>query len=104
MFEKSSHCPGDHPQVCSVRSLAKTAGGKEIWVITIGTGNKESKPGIAIFGGIEGSHILGKELSMGFAASLLREATSLEIKELLDKITFYVFPDVSPDASEQFFQ
>ena len=103
MVRKIQSLSGDHPQVCSVRSLAKTAGGKEIWVISIGSGNKESKPGIAIFGGIGGNHILGRELSMGFAASLLGEVTSLEIKELLDKITFYVFPDVSPDASEQFF-
>ena len=34
---------------------------------------------------------------------LLRESSSPEIKDLLDKITFYVFPDVNPDASEQFF-
>ncbi len=25
------------------------------------------------------------------------------MKELLDKITFYILPDVNPDASEQFF-
>ena len=103
MVRKIQSLPGDHPQVCSVRSLAKTAGGKEIWVISIGSGNKDSKPGIAVFGGVGGSHILGRELSIGFAASLLGEVSSAEIKELLDKITFYVFPDVSPDASEQFF-
>ena len=103
MVRKVRSLSGAHPQVCSVRSLAKTAGGKEIWVISIGSGNKESKPGIAVFGGIGGSHILGRELSMGFAASLLGEVSSPEIKELLDKITFYVFPDVSPDATEQFF-
>ena len=103
MVRKIQSMPGDHPQICSVRSLAKTAGGKEIWVISIGSGNKDSKPGIAIFGGVGGNHILGRELSIGFAASLLGEVTSLEMKELLNKITFYVFPDVNPDASEQFF-
>ena len=92
-----------HPQVCSMRSLAKTTGGKDLWVVSIGTGNKDDKPGIAIFGGIDGNHILGKELSTGFIVSLLGEVSSAEIKELLDKITFYIFPDVSPDASEQFF-
>jgi len=71
--------------------------------LTIGTGTKDSKPGIAIFGGVEGSHLLGKELAMGFAGTLLKEATTAEIKGLLDKITFYVFPDVSPDATEQYF-
>jgi hypothetical protein len=92
-----------YPQFCSVRSLVKTSGAKEIWVISIGTGNKDNKPGIAVFGGVEGSHILGRELSLGFAATLLEKASSAEIKALLDKLTFYVFPDVSPDATEQFF-
>jgi hypothetical protein len=92
-----------YPKICSVRSLVKTAGGKEIWVVSIGTGNKDSKPAIAVFGGVEGSHILGRELSLGFAATLLEKASAAEIKTLLDELTFYVFPDVSPDATEQFF-
>jgi hypothetical protein len=93
----------EYPSLCSVRSLVKTAGGKEIWIISIGSGNRDSKPGIAIFGGVEGNHLLGREMALGFAGSLLRESSSQEIKILLDKITFYVFPDVNPDASEQFF-
>ncbi len=92
-----------YPALCSVRSLVKTAGGKDIWVLTIGTGNKDSKPAIAVLGGIEGNHLLGSELALGFAASLLKESPATEIKALLDKVTFYVFPNVSPDATEQFF-
>jgi hypothetical protein len=93
----------EYPSMCTIQSLVKTAGGKEILVLTIGTGEKGSKPGIAVLGGIEGSHILGKELASGFAASLLKESSTPEIKELLEKVTFYIFPDVSPDATEQYF-
>ncbi len=93
-----------YPSLCTVRSLVKTDGGKEIIVLTIGTGEKDDKPGIAVIGGIEGSCILGKELALGFADSLLRKASTPEIKALLSKVTFYVIPDVSPDASEQYFQ
>jgi hypothetical protein len=103
MSEKIDAMARQYPSICSVQSLIKTSGGKEIWVMTIGTGTKDGKPGIAVFGGIEGSHILGKELALGFAGTLLKEANTAEIKGLLDKITFYVFPDVSPDATEQFF-
>ncbi|MCX6321262.1 MAG: M14 family metallopeptidase [Bacteroidia bacterium] len=103
MSQKIDALSREYPSICTIKSLVKTAGGKEIWVLTIGTGNKDSKPGIAVFGGVEGSHLLGKELALGFASSLLKESSSSEIKELLDKITFYVFPDVSPDATEQFF-
>jgi hypothetical protein len=93
-----------NPSLCSARSIAKTEGGKEIMVITIGTGDRENKPGIAVVGGVEGAYVIGKELALGFAESLIRESSSPEIKALLEKVTFYVFPDVSPDATEQFFQ
>ena len=93
----------DYPGLCTVKSLIKTKGGKDIFVITIGLGEKDSKPGIAIFGGVEGSHVLGKELALGFAESVLKDASGQEIQNLLNKITFYIFPDVSPDATEQFF-
>lgn len=103
MTQKIDALSREYPSLCSVQSIEKTAGGKDIWVLTIGLGNKDSKPGIAVLGGIEGNHILGKELAMGFAGSLLKESSSGDIKALLDKVTFYVFPDVSPDATEQFF-
>ena len=93
----------DYHSICTSKSLIKTAGGKDIWVLTIGTDEKDNKPGVAVLGGIEGNHLLGKELAFGFAELILKNASSPEIKELLDKITFYVFPDVSPDATEQFF-
>jgi len=103
MSQKIDALTKEFPSLCSSKSLIKTAGGKDIWILTIGTGDKDNKPGIAIVGGVEGSHILGKELATGFAASLLKEASSDEIKKLLDKVTFYILPDVSPDATEQFF-
>jgi hypothetical protein len=83
-------------------SLGKTTGGKEIWQLTIGTGNTESKPAIAILGGIEGNHLLGTELAIGFAENLLHPDSS-SANSLLDKTTFYIFPNMSPDAMEQYF-
>jgi hypothetical protein len=103
MLKKIQTLSGEYSSICSVRSLVKTAGDKEIWVLTIGSGTKDIKPGIAVFGGVEGNYLLGRELALGFAGSLLNESASAEIKELLGKITFYVFPDVSPDATEQYF-
>jgi hypothetical protein len=103
MSQKIDALSKDYPTLCSVKSLVKTTGGKDIWVLSIGTGDKDSKPAVVVTGGTDGSHLLGKELALGFATSLLKESTSSEIKALLDKITFYIFPDVNPDASEQFF-
>jgi hypothetical protein len=93
----------EYSSICSLRSLVKTNGGKDILVMTIGTGDKDNKPGVAVVGGPEGNHILGKNLALGFAESLLKESLTPEIKELLGKITFYVFPDVTPDATEFYF-
>lgn len=84
-------------------SLAKTSGGKDIWVLEIGTGDRANHPGIAIIGGVEGSHLLGSELAVGFAEKLLASANTDSVKTLLANTTFYVFPNVSPDASEQYF-
>jgi len=92
----------NHPQLAKVRSLTKTAGGKDIWQITIGTGATETKPAIVIVGGTEGNYVLGTELTIGFAENLL-SWTDDSIKILLNKTTFYIFPNMSPDATEQYF-
>jgi hypothetical protein len=93
----------NHPQLAKLKSLAKTSGGKDIWQLTIGSGNTESKPAIAVIGGVDGNHILGTELAIGFAENLLQGSNTDSIKSLLAKTTFYVFPNLSPDAMEQYF-
>jgi hypothetical protein len=103
MIQKSNALAKEYPSLCSVNTLVKSKGDREIIVLSIGTGDRDKKPGIAIVGGIDGSHLLGKELALGFAATLLKESGSPDIKNLLGKITFYVFPDVNPDATEQYF-
>ena len=100
---KAAELARQYPDLCSANSLVKTAGGKEIWLITIGTGNRDSKPGVAIAGGIDGRYILGRELALGVAENILKNSAESNIRELLGRITFYIFPDVSPDASDQFF-
>lgn len=92
-----------YPQLAKLKSITKTTGGKEIWMMTIGMGDTESKPAIAIIGGVEGHHLLGTELAIGFAEKLLQGSNTDSIKALLGKTTFYVFPNMSPDAMEQYF-
>lgn len=81
-----------------LESLTKTEGGKDIWMLSIGTGDMDNKPAMAIVGGVEGSHLLGVEMAIRFAESLVNEH-----QEALEKTTFYVFPNMSPDAYEQYF-
>lgn len=85
-----------------LQSLTKTTGGKDVWVLEIGSGDRAAHPAIAVVGGVEGSHLLGQELAVGFAEKLLANKTD-SVKNLLATTTFYVFPSVSPDAAEQYF-
>lgn len=86
-----------------LQSLTKTIGGKDIWVLEIGSGDRSAHPAIAVVGVVEGSHVLSQELAIGFAEKMLAGASKDSIKSLLASTTFYVFPNVSPDASEQYF-
>lgn len=92
-----------YPQWVKTKSLTQTTGGKDIWMLTLGSGQTESKPAIAVVGGVEGKHLLGVEMAIGFAEKLMASTTTDSIKNLLTKQTFYVFPNMSPDATEQYF-
>jgi hypothetical protein len=92
-----------YPSLVKVKSLVKTIGGKDIWMLSIGSGKTELKPAIAVVGGVEGSHLLGTELALGFAEKILKDSSQDSIKAILEKNTFYVFPNMSPDATEQYF-
>ncbi len=93
----------NYPQLVKLTSITKTVGGKDIWMLTIGSGNTNTKPAIAVIGGAEGNHLLGTELAIGFAEKLLQASNTDSIKILLNKTTFYIFPNMSPDAMEQYF-
>nr|MBI1231173.1 peptidase [Cytophagales bacterium] len=86
-----------HPEA-TLRSLGKTAGGKDIWVLEVGTGALDQKPAMAVVGGVEGYHVLGVTLTLKFAENLLTSN-----KETLASQTFYIFPNMSPDAYQQYF-
>lgn len=92
-----------YPQLVKSRTLVQTQGGKDIWMLTIGTGKTEDKPAIAVVGGVDGRHLLGVEMAIGFAEKILATANVDSIKNLLNKQTFYIFPNMSPDATEQYF-
>ncbi|MCB7481959.1 M14 family metallopeptidase [Christiangramia sediminis] len=79
-------------------SLTKTEGGQDIWALQLGKGDMENKPAIAITGGVEGYHLLSVELALKVSEKILEEHS-----EILDETTFYVFPNMSPDAYAQYF-
>ena len=79
-------------------SLTKTLGKNDIWALSLSSGKVQDHPAIAIVGGIEGSHLLGTELALHLAENILANH-----KEVLNHTSFYIFPNMSPDASQQYF-
>ena len=92
-----------YPGLTMLEAIGESYSGKDIKVLTIGSGDTGSKPGIAIIGGIDGRYLAGREITLGFAERLLSNSPSDEIKELLEKVSFYIMPDASPDAVSGFF-
>lgn len=84
--------------IVKLNSLTKTVGGFDIWGLTLAIGNPATKPAIAIVGGINGSLLLTTEMALNIAENLVENH-----KEILEKTTFYIFPNMSPNASEQYF-
>ena len=89
-----------YPDKVQFKSLGKTAGGKDIWVITLGKGETERHPATVIAGGVDGRHLLGVEMAMGLAEKLLALPA---IDAILAANTYYIFPNVQPDATAQYF-
>jgi hypothetical protein len=80
-------------------SLGKTIGGREIHLVTIGTGKADEKPAILVVGTVHAPHLLGSELALRVAERLAKaDAASF------DRLTLYVIPRPSPDGAERFFR
>lgn len=92
-----------YPNLIKSKTLTQTLGGKDIWMLTLGGQNADQKPAIAVVGGVDGKHLLGVEMAIGFAEKLLASSNVDSVRNLLNKQTFYVFPNMSPDATEQYF-
>jgi len=80
-------------------SLGKTLGGRDIHLVTIGTGKPDDKPAILVVGTVHAPHLLGSELALRVAQRLTKQDAAF-----FDRLTVYVIPRPSPDATERFFR
>lgn len=93
-----------YPDLTQLESVAKTPGGQDVWVMTVGKGDTHNHPGVAIVSGVDGRYVSGPTLVIKFAENLLSNSNTDSIRNLLDSVSFYILPNVSPDATEQFFR
>lgn len=81
-----------------LEELTTTIGGHKIWALTLSKGDAKNKPAIAIVSGVDGAHILGPEMAVNIAENILKNHA-----DVLEKTTFYIFPNMSPNATENYF-
>ncbi|WP_019037163.1 M14 family metallopeptidase [Psychroflexus tropicus] len=87
----------DKDSKASLTTLTTTVGGEEVYALKLGTGDLDQKPAIAIVGGVEGYHVLGVELALQISERIIKNHS-----EILETTTFYVFPNMAPDAYVQY--
>jgi hypothetical protein len=92
----------EHPQRVAVRSLAKTRGERDVWLVTIGGSGADTRPAVLVVGGVDGARLVGSELALRFVEQIAADRSD-STRELLERTTFYVIPCASPDALESFF-
>lgn len=103
MTDRLQALESSHSDYVQLESLTETLGGKNVWLLTLSSGDPSARPAIAVVGGAEGSHILGSELAVQFAEKLLNDTPADSLESLLSRTTYYVVPRLNPDATEQFF-
>jgi len=95
----------DESDLVSVKSIGISAGGREIWAITVGKGEVDKHPALAILGSTEGGNLVGAELTMRALQQLVAKAKEKpETAAWLEKYTLYVIPRPEPDSLQKAFQ
>ncbi len=88
-----------HAATVTMNEIGKSAGGRTIYAVEIGTGERIEKPALLIIAGTEPD-----DMASTFAATeFIRSMTSDSLKSLLEQVTVYVIPRLSPDAAEGYF-
>lgn len=90
----------DKSEFVTARSLGKTGGGRDVWLVTVATGEVDKKPAILVLGNVDPQYLAGSELALRMARQL---AGGNDAAALLGRVTFYFIPRPDPDGSERCF-
>jgi Zinc carboxypeptidase len=92
----------DASDLVAASSLGKSVGRRDVWLLTVGIGQTEDKPAIAIVGNVQGSHLAGGEIALRMAKWLAEKGKTDEAtRKLLAEQTFYFVPRPDPDGCEK---
>lgn len=96
-----------YPEFVSVESLGRSAGGRELWLATIGErarGELAARPAIALVSGLSDGDVVGTEMSLYALYDLLQNhARDPKAGELFGRATLYLVPCADPDRRAELF-
>ncbi len=88
-----------HSAIVSLKEIGKSAGGTTIHAVEIGVGERSEKPAFLVIAGAEPDDLA----STIAAKEFIRSLTADSLKSLLERVTIYVIPSLSPDAAQGYF-
>ncbi len=96
-----------NPDLVRVAGIARSIGKRKIWLVEVGKGDEQdrkTRPAMLAIASIEGNDLIGSSIAVSWIKHLLEQyETDAEITKLLQTTTFYVVPQLNPDAAEHFF-
>jgi hypothetical protein len=108
MTARLRHYAEEHPDLVRLRSVGKTLGGRDIWMVEVaeasGTPVAE-RPALLVAAGFEGNQLAGSEQAVEVIHYLIHgfEEGDEDVTRRLREAVFYFFPRVNPDAAERMF-
>ncbi|HYF94344.1 MAG TPA: M14 family metallopeptidase [Symbiobacteriaceae bacterium] len=95
-----------YPDLTRLYSIGKSFEGRDLWCLEItthATGDHGDKPGYYIDANLHAGEVTGTACALYTAWYLLTNyGSSDEVTRLVDTITFYILPRVSPDGAEKY--
>ena len=98
LSQKIKNLQRNYSSSSKLETLTTTVGGYEILALTLSKGDAKNKPAIAIVSGVDGNYLLGPEMAVNIAENILKNHS-----DVLENTTFYIFPNMSPNATENYF-
>ncbi len=98
-----------HPDVVRLESLAVTAEGRDIWLLTIGPDPDVTRPAVWVDGNMHASELAGSSVALSIAEDFIRLHTEdgamhglpPHVLEFLRGVKLFVLPRISPDGAEE---
>jgi hypothetical protein len=98
-----------HPNIVRLESIGKSAGGRDLWVLTIGPDPDRARPGVWVDGNMHASEVCGSSAALAIAEDAIRLHTHPDedlhglpahVRERLRDVLFHILPRMSPDGAE----